>query len=73
METHMETKEVKPIVVKPARAAVLLDISRSKIYEAIAAGQIPACRVAGQLRVPLEALKNLVAEQLRKDEEQVSD
>jgi excisionase family DNA binding protein len=45
------------LAVKPARVAVFLDISRTKTYELIAAGDIPSIRVGGSIRVPVDALR----------------
>ena len=49
------------VFVKPVRAAKLLDISRSKIYEMIQRNEIPAVRLGGCLRIPVSALDDLVA------------
>jgi excisionase family DNA binding protein len=40
------------LLLKPREAAKLLNISTSKIYDALARGEVPAVRVAGCLRVP---------------------
>ena len=45
------------ISVRPVEAAELLSIGRSTIYQLISEGAIPSVRIAGILRVPLEALK----------------
>ncbi len=49
------------VFVKPARAAKLLDMSKSKIYEMIQRKQIPSVRLGGCLRIPVSALDDLVA------------
>jgi excisionase family DNA binding protein len=38
--------------LKPIEAAEAIGISRTKIYEAIQRGQVPAIRIAGMIRVP---------------------
>jgi excisionase family DNA binding protein len=38
--------------LKPIEAAEAIGISRTKIYEAIQRGQVPAIRIAGLIRVP---------------------
>ncbi len=49
------------VFVKPVRAAKLLDMSKSKIYEMIQRNEIPAVRLGGCLRIPMSALDDLVA------------
>jgi excisionase family DNA binding protein len=52
-------------------AAESLAISRSKLYELIAAGLIRSVRIDGSRRVPVEALQTYVAQLL--DQEEVTD
>ena len=52
-------------------AAKALAISRSKLYELIAAGLIRSVRIDGSRRVPVEALQTYVAQLL--DQEEVTD
>ena len=52
-------------------AAEALAISRSKLYELIAAGLIRSVRIDGSRRVPVEALQTSVAQLL--DQEEVTD
>ena len=52
-------------------AAESLAISRSKVYELIAAGLIRSVRIDGSRRVPVEALQTYVAQLL--DQEEVTD
>jgi excisionase family DNA binding protein len=49
------------VFVKPVRAAKLLDMSKSKIYEMIQRKQIPSVRLGGCLRIPVAALDELAA------------
>jgi excisionase family DNA binding protein len=49
---------MEPILLRPAKAAQLADISRSVAYDLIAKGEWPAVRVGRSLRVPV---KDLVA------------
>jgi excisionase family DNA binding protein len=49
------------VFVKPVRAAKLLDMSKSKIYEMIQRKELPAVRLGGCLRIPVSALDDLVA------------
>jgi excisionase family DNA binding protein len=48
------------VFVKPVRAAKLLDMSKSKIYEMIQRNEIPFVRLGGCLRIPMSALDDLV-------------
>lgn len=56
--------EIEQVLVRPAAAAKALAVSRSKIYELINSGALPAVRLAGGrlLRVPRAAIERLVAE-----------
>jgi excisionase family DNA binding protein len=45
------------LAVKPARAALLLDCSRTKIYDAINSGELRAIRIAGMLRIPISEIR----------------
>ena len=48
---------VERLLHRPAEAAVAIGVSRSRMYELIASGEIPSVRVGGTLRVPVEALR----------------
>ena len=52
-------------------AAEALAISRSKLYELIAAGRIRSVRIDGSRRVPVEALRTYIAQLL--DQEEATD
>jgi excisionase family DNA binding protein len=58
---QMESK-LERLLLRPAEAAEILGVSRSKLYELVAAGKLPSVRLdEGRLiRVPLAALKALV-------------
>jgi len=62
----MMDKSQRPLLLKPIKAAALLDMSKSKLYDAMARGEVPSVRVAGVLRVPLAAIESLINEQLEK-------
>jgi excisionase family DNA binding protein len=49
-------------------AAEALAISRSKLYELLAAGLVRSVRIDGSRRVPLEALETYVATLLDQEE-----
>ena len=48
--------------LKPVEAAETLRISRSKLYEALAQGEIPSVRIAGLIRVPRAWVEQQVAQ-----------
>ena len=50
------------LLLKPVKAFALLDISKSKGYEALQRGDIPSTRVAGQLRIPRSWVEQKVRE-----------
>jgi excisionase family DNA binding protein len=58
------THDVDKMVLRPAQVADALQISRSKSYELIAAGEIPSVLVGGCKRVPVEALRQWIDRQL---------
>jgi excisionase family DNA binding protein len=57
---------IEPLYVKVEEAARLLSISRSKGYELVAKGLIPALRIGASIRVPLAALRALTDQQANK-------
>jgi excisionase family DNA binding protein len=62
---------VTRLLLTVPEAAESLAISRSKLYELIAAGLIRSVRIDGSRRVPVEALQTYVAQLL--DQEEVTD
>jgi excisionase family DNA binding protein len=63
----MEASSKDFIFIKPVRAAKLLDMSKSKIYEMIQRKELPAVKLGGCLRVPFSAIEELVVK-ARSDE-----
>jgi len=62
----MEIKdETLPLLYKIPEAARILAISERKLYELVAADQIPSLRSGKCLRIPLQALKDWIAEQTK--------
>lgn len=53
---------LEPLLLKPVEAAKLLGVSRSKVYELLAAGVLPSIRVGHSVRIPLVALNEWIAE-----------
>jgi excisionase family DNA binding protein len=56
-----EVKIIAPgrLLVRPVEAAAMLSISRSSIYELLAAGEIESVRVGRMVRIPVAALKRI--------------
>ena len=52
------------LLLKPLEAGNELRVSRSKVYELISSGAIPAIKVGGNVRVPRAALKDWVDKQV---------
>jgi excisionase family DNA binding protein len=55
----------EPKLLRMADAADALSVSRSKIYELAARGEIPTVRVGASLRVPAAALDAWIAERTK--------
>ena len=54
------------LLLRPAEAADVLGVGRSKLYELIAQGVIPTVRVGSRLRIPVEELRNWVRQETAK-------
>jgi excisionase family DNA binding protein len=54
----MDTDQT-PVLLRPAKFARLIDMSRSKIYELIQSGEIRAVSIGGVLRIPVDELDRL--------------
>ena len=50
------------LLYRPAEAAELLGVGRSKVYALLATGEIPSVRVGKSVRVPAAALRRWVEE-----------
>jgi excisionase family DNA binding protein len=60
--THQRTNAMDDrLALRPSRVAEVLEISRSKTYELIAAGEIPSIRLGASIRVPVDALRAWLA------------
>jgi excisionase family DNA binding protein len=51
---------MEKMLLNPIEAATALSISRSKLYELMAAGRIGSVRIDGCRRVPVRALQDYV-------------
>ncbi len=56
---------MKKILLRPAEAADVLGVSRTKIYELISRGVVPSMRLDGLIRVPLDRLNDWVDAQMQ--------
>ena len=59
------------LLLKPAEAAEVIGVSRSRAYELIGSGQIPSIRIGGSVRVPVAALRAWIDERLAEQRETV--
>jgi excisionase family DNA binding protein len=50
------------LLLTTLEAATVLGISRSKLYELLASGQLPSVRIGACRRVPADAVHSFVAE-----------
>jgi len=51
------------LLLSPSEVAATLGIGRSRIYEFLAAGTLPSIRVGRSIRVPVEDLREWIAQQ----------
>jgi excisionase family DNA binding protein len=57
-----EERQQKPLFLKPAQVARLLNISVRKTYELIASKEIPSRRFGSSLRVPTDVIEQMARE-----------
>lgn len=51
------------LLLRPAEAADAIGVSRSRIYELIASGDVPSIRIGrGSVRVPIEELRAWISQ-----------
>jgi excisionase family DNA binding protein len=60
-------QKMEPMFVRPAEAAAMLSMSRTRLYELLASGAIPSVRFDNgrTLRIPLAALKKIVSDAMQ--------
>jgi excisionase family DNA binding protein len=54
---------MQQLLLRPAEAARMLGLGRSKVYEMAATREIPAIRIGRAVRIPASALRQWVEEQ----------
>jgi excisionase family DNA binding protein len=64
MSTGIRRSPMERLLLRPAEAAETLGISRSRLYQLLAAGHLPVIRVGQSMRVPVQELERWVAAQL---------
>ena len=56
-------EKIEPMFLRPIEAAALLNVSRTRLYEMLNTGAIPAVRLDGRTwRIPRAALEKLAAQ-----------
>ena len=55
-------ENVERVLIRPARFAQMVDLSRASVYAAIDRGEIRAVRIGGSLRIPASELARLQQE-----------
>ena len=53
------------LLLRPVEAAESIGIGRTQIYELLSRGDLPSVRIGSSLRVPVEALRQWVAERAK--------
>ncbi len=56
--------KARTLLVRPGEAAELLGLSRSTVYTLVASGTLPAIRIGGAVRIPMDALQRWIDEQI---------
>ena len=55
---------MESLLLRPDDAARVLSLSRARLYELMAAGVIKSIKIGGSRRIPAEALKRFVDDQV---------
>ncbi len=61
----MESSVFQPLLLTPVEAARRLSIARSSLYELLLTGEIVSIKIGRSRRIPMEALSDFIARQLR--------
>jgi excisionase family DNA binding protein len=64
MDSGGRSGKVETLALTPRETATELRISRSKVYELLAAGVLPSVRIGASIRIPRDALREWIARQL---------
>jgi excisionase family DNA binding protein len=60
------------LLYRPAEVGELIGVSRARAYELIASGMIPSIRIGSSIRVPADALRAWINQQLADRKEPVA-
>lgn len=60
------SQDDSPLLLKVKDAAKMLGLSRTKVYEMIASGELPVVRIGTAVRVPRQRLLEWIEENTRK-------
>jgi excisionase family DNA binding protein len=52
------------LLLRPGEVAEVIGVGRSKVYELLAKGELPAVRVGSLVRVPVDQLKEWIQERV---------
>ncbi len=55
-----EVRQPEPLLLRATEVASLLNLGRSKVYELMAAGELPVVRIGGIVRVPRSELETWI-------------
>ena len=63
-------ERIEPLFLRPVEAAYLLGVSRTRMYEMLNTGSIPAVRLDGRTwRIPRAAIVKLATEAMKESDE----
>lgn len=62
----MSQPEIERLLLRPAEAAALLGVGRSKLYELVSDGVIPTVQVGHRVRIPVDALRHWIETEMNK-------
>jgi excisionase family DNA binding protein len=57
------------LLLRPAEFAEAVGVSRSKAYELIAANKVPSVKIGDCVRIPVEALREWIANELSRGQQ----
>lgn len=63
--TQKEHVDMERLLLRPTEAADVIGIGRSKVYELLARGELPSIRIDGSIRVPMDELRQWIAQKAR--------
>lgn len=55
------TGGLPPLLIRPEQAALALGVSRTKVYELMASGQLASVKIGRSRRIPVDALTAFVS------------